>query len=278
MDERTPTQPSLRRRPRVRHPPQPRPRAELPHRLEPARGHRAPGRAGSPDDVVLEIGGGLGVLSEYLAARVEHVHVVELDRRLEPALRDATDAHDNVSLHGGDATAHRPDRPHARARQGGRQPPVRHRRRCAPAHGRGTLPSVARWVTMVQREVGERLAAAPGSAAYGPRACWPSWPARSRSPGRYHAPSSNRCPTSTRCSSSCNGARPGAAARPARARARRLRSPAQGAARSHPWPRAAARSTSAWRRRRATRCARCSQALGKPADAPGGDALAAGLP
>ena len=42
-----------------------------------------------PDDVVLEVGGGLGVLSEYLAARTRHVHVVELDERLEPALRDA---------------------------------------------------------------------------------------------------------------------------------------------------------------------------------------------
>ena len=42
-----------------------------------------------PEDVVLEIGGGLGVLSEYLAERVAHVHVVEIDRRLEDALVDA---------------------------------------------------------------------------------------------------------------------------------------------------------------------------------------------
>ena len=35
-----------------------------------------------PADVVLEIGGGLGVLSEYLAPLVAHVHVVELDRAL----------------------------------------------------------------------------------------------------------------------------------------------------------------------------------------------------
>ena len=35
------------------------------------------------DDVVLEVGGGLGVLSEHLAERARHVHVVELDRRLE---------------------------------------------------------------------------------------------------------------------------------------------------------------------------------------------------
>ena len=34
------------------------------------------------DDVVLEVGGGVGVLSEFLAARVAHVHVVELDERL----------------------------------------------------------------------------------------------------------------------------------------------------------------------------------------------------
>ena len=52
---------------------------------------------------MLEVGGGLGVLSEYLAARAAHVHVVELDRRLEPALRDALDAHPNATLHFADA-------------------------------------------------------------------------------------------------------------------------------------------------------------------------------
>src|SRR5277367_3804712 len=56
-----------------------------------------------PEDVVLEVGGGLGVLSEYLAERVAHVHVVELDERLRDALCDATDSHDNLSLHWGDA-------------------------------------------------------------------------------------------------------------------------------------------------------------------------------
>src|SRR3954451_24202069 len=54
-------------------------------------------------DVVLEVGGGLGVLSEYLAGRTRHVHVVELDRGLEPALRDALDPHANTTLHMGDA-------------------------------------------------------------------------------------------------------------------------------------------------------------------------------
>jgi hypothetical protein len=41
-----------------------------------------------PDDVALEIGGGLGVLSEHLAPRCAHLHVVEIDRRLEEPLRD----------------------------------------------------------------------------------------------------------------------------------------------------------------------------------------------
>ena len=45
------------------------------------------------EDVVLEIGGGLGVLSEHLAERVAHVHVVEIDERLREALCDATDPH-----------------------------------------------------------------------------------------------------------------------------------------------------------------------------------------
>ena len=40
-----------------------------------------------PGDVVLEVGPGLGVLTRYLAARVAHVHAVELDRSLEPSLR-----------------------------------------------------------------------------------------------------------------------------------------------------------------------------------------------
>ena len=41
----------------------------------------------SEDDVVLEIGGGLGVLSERLASRARHVHVVEVDPALAEALR-----------------------------------------------------------------------------------------------------------------------------------------------------------------------------------------------
>ena len=44
--------------------------------------------------MVLEIGGGLGVLSAYLAPRVRHLHVVETDARLEPVLREALAGHE----------------------------------------------------------------------------------------------------------------------------------------------------------------------------------------
>jgi len=119
-----------------------------------------------PDDVVLEIGGGLGVLSEYLAERVAHVHVVELDRALEPALRDATDPFDNVTLHFADAMKldlhaldPQPTKVVANLPYG----------IAAGAILRTIeeLPQVRRWVGMVQKEVGERFAARPGTSAYG---------------------------------------------------------------------------------------------------------------
>jgi 16S rRNA (adenine1518-N6/adenine1519-N6)-dimethyltransferase len=119
-----------------------------------------------PHQVVLEIGGGLGVLSEHLATRAGHVHVVEVDRALVPALRDALDAHANTSLHVADAMAldlralePAPTRVVANLPYG----------IAASAILRTIeeLPGIERWVAMVQKEVGERLAAAPGTAAYG---------------------------------------------------------------------------------------------------------------
>ena len=56
-----------------------------------------------PDDVVLEVGGGLGVLSEFLAPEVSHLHVVEVDRSLEAPLREALEPFSTATLHLGDA-------------------------------------------------------------------------------------------------------------------------------------------------------------------------------
>ena len=119
-----------------------------------------------PADVALEIGGGLGVLSEHLAARCAHVHVVELDRSLEPALRDALDAHANTTLHIADAMT---------LDLGALDPaPTKVVANLPYGIAAGAilrtieeLPDVTRWVAMVQKEVGERLAAGPGTSAYG---------------------------------------------------------------------------------------------------------------
>ena len=120
----------------------------------------------SPDDVVLEVGGGPGVLSERLAGLVEHLHVVEVDERLEPALRDSLVGFSNVTIHFADAldldfqgldpapTAVVANLPYGIAAT-------------VILRTIDELPSVGRWVVMVQREVGERLAARPGTAAYG---------------------------------------------------------------------------------------------------------------
>jgi 16S rRNA (adenine1518-N6/adenine1519-N6)-dimethyltransferase len=120
----------------------------------------------APDDVVLEVGGGLGVLSEYLAARVGHLHVVEIDPRLVPALEDALAPFANTTLHVADAV---------RLDLAALDPAPAKVVANLPYGVAATvilksveeLPDASLWVGMVQREVGERFAAAPGSKAYG---------------------------------------------------------------------------------------------------------------
>ncbi len=119
----------------------------------------------APGDVVLEVGAGEGVLSERLAPRVAHLHTVEIDRRLEPALADLA-AMPNVELHWGDAmkldlaafepapTAMVANLPYSVA---------------TPLLLRTIeeLPGLGTWTVMVQREIADRLRAAPGSRTYG---------------------------------------------------------------------------------------------------------------
>jgi 16S rRNA (adenine1518-N6/adenine1519-N6)-dimethyltransferase len=117
-------------------------------------------------DVVLEVGGGLGVLSEALAPHVSHLHVVEIDPALEPALRDALDPHPNTTLHLADAVA---------LDYGALDPAPAKVVANLPYGVAATvilkaleeLPAAALVVAMVQREVGERLAAGPGTKTYG---------------------------------------------------------------------------------------------------------------
>ena len=118
------------------------------------------------DDVVLEVGAGLGVLTAYLADRVELVHAVELDRSLEPRLRERLAGHDNVELLLGDALA---------LPLNALDPPATKLVANLPyqiatplvAESLDGLPSVELWCVMVQREVADRFFAASGTKSYG---------------------------------------------------------------------------------------------------------------
>lgn len=119
-----------------------------------------------PDDVVLEVGAGLGVLTAYLADRVRLVHAVELDRSLEPHLRERLAGRENVELAFGDAlqlplhelepppTKLVANLPYAIA-----TPLV--------AESLGGLPGVGVWCVLVQREVADRFFAPSGTKSYG---------------------------------------------------------------------------------------------------------------
>ena len=114
-----------------------------------------------PDDVVLEVGPGLGVLTRFLAERVAYVHAVELDRRLAPHLAGI----ERTTVHWGDAL---------RLDISRLDPP--------PAKLVANLPynvatpivaeslvveQLASWCVMVQREVADRFFAHPSTKAYG---------------------------------------------------------------------------------------------------------------
>ncbi len=118
-----------------------------------------------PDDCVLEVGAGEGVLTERLAAVAEQVHVIEIDRGLEPFLERVA-ALENVNLIWADAV---------RIDLGSLNPPPTAMVANLP-YAVATpvimrtifeLPSISRWSVMVQREIADRLRAEPGSKVYG---------------------------------------------------------------------------------------------------------------
>ncbi len=117
-------------------------------------------------DVVLEIGPGLGVLTTFLADRVQHVHAVEIDRALEPALRAALGDRSNVDLTFGDAMKLELSELQPKATKLVSNLPYN----VAAGVVLDTLEqmsSIQLWCVMVQKEVGERFFAVPGSKAYG---------------------------------------------------------------------------------------------------------------
>jgi 16S rRNA (adenine1518-N6/adenine1519-N6)-dimethyltransferase len=115
-----------------------------------------------PDDVVLEIGPGLGVLTRYLADRIALVHAVEIDRELVPRLPQLP----NVRVEVGDAL---------RLDLAGLDPQPGKLVSNLPynvatpivVESLDRLPSLGRWCVMVQREVADRFFAEPNTKAYG---------------------------------------------------------------------------------------------------------------
>jgi 16S rRNA (adenine1518-N6/adenine1519-N6)-dimethyltransferase len=117
-------------------------------------------------DVVLEVGGGEGALTAELAPLVRAVHVVELDEGLRPALEEVASEHPGVMLHFGDAMRidlasldPKPDRVVANLPYSIATPLI--------LRTIEKLPGIQRWTVMVQREIADRLRAAPGSRTYG---------------------------------------------------------------------------------------------------------------
>jgi 16S rRNA (adenine1518-N6/adenine1519-N6)-dimethyltransferase len=117
-------------------------------------------------DVVLEVGGGAGALTERLAPRVRHLHVIEIDERLRPELEPLAADAGNVELHWADAV---------KADLAALDPPPTRMVSNLP-YSIATplilktieeLPGVESWTLLVQREIAERLRAAPGSRTYG---------------------------------------------------------------------------------------------------------------
>jgi 16S rRNA (adenine1518-N6/adenine1519-N6)-dimethyltransferase len=123
------------------------------------------------DDVVLEIGAGLGVLTHALAEVAKHVHAFEVVRGLEAALNATLRGDQKVSLHFEDVL---------RASLEDLQPPPTLCASNLPYSVAGPfvieslqrLPTVRRYCIMVQREVAERMAATAGTKAYGILSVW----------------------------------------------------------------------------------------------------------
>lgn len=118
-----------------------------------------------PDDHVLEVGAGEGVLTERLADAAASVQVIEIDRGLEPGLAGAM-ARPNVEVIWADAVK----------LDLGLLDPVPSIMVANLPYAVATpvilrtafeLPTLRSWSVMVQKEIGDRLRAAPGNKTYG---------------------------------------------------------------------------------------------------------------
>jgi 16S rRNA (adenine1518-N6/adenine1519-N6)-dimethyltransferase len=145
------------------------------------------------DDVVVEVGPGLGSLTLALLPAARHVHAIEIDQRLAAALPET------VAQHAGPAglarlTVHRQDALKITAEALGEPAPTALVANlpyniAVPVvlHLLAELPTLRHGLVMVQREVADRLTAGPGSKIYGVPSVKLAWYATSRQAGRVPA-------------------------------------------------------------------------------------------
>lgn len=124
-----------------------------------------------PEDYVLEIGPGIGTLTEELALRAKKVVAVELDNRLLPILDDTLEKYKNIEIIHGDILKVDVEKLIDEKFEGG---PIKV---VANLPYYVTTPIISKLIednlniesiiVMVQKEVAERMAAGPGGKEYG---------------------------------------------------------------------------------------------------------------
>lgn len=124
-----------------------------------------------PEDVVLEVGAGLGVLTAALSRVASRVHSFEVDRSLAPALQATLSGISNVELHFEDVLKAGLERLDPAPTLCASNLPYS---AAGPfvAEALQRMPGVRRYCLMVQREVADRMAAPPGTKAYGTLSVW----------------------------------------------------------------------------------------------------------
>ena len=122
----------------------------------------------SEADAVVEIGPGLGALTRFILPQVKKLHLIELDKKIVEYLRERIPA-ENVFIHQQDALSFDFGNLSGTSRNRlvvlGNLP--YHISSPLMFHLLGNFPAIGRAVFMVQKEVGARFAAAPGTKDYG---------------------------------------------------------------------------------------------------------------
>jgi 16S rRNA (adenine1518-N6/adenine1519-N6)-dimethyltransferase len=141
----------------------------------------------TPDDVVIEVGPGLGSLTLGLLDAAAQVHAVELDPVLAAKLSETVAGraprqqeklhvrHDDAVTIGADAFSTKPTALVANLPYNVSVPVV--------LHLLAELPSVTKVLVMVQAEVADRMAAGPGSKVYGVPSVKIAWYAKAAKAG-----------------------------------------------------------------------------------------------